>query len=515
MYSVARKQKLIAVVVIGAQNIFLQIADITSRQIIESVHYDIDLGEDIFSERTIHSQTVNEISTALFSVQQLLTDYQVSEIQCYATHSFHEADNGEFVRDQIFERTGFQITWLSQSQEALFRSQATNAYMGDFPEIIAKNAVLIDISSGSVELTAYSSGKFIFSRNLKLGPLRVYEIMRDVKATVTNYVGVLRDYVASQLVDFIRLLPDFGEVHNVILMGSSVSIFEPMIKGDNRTVKLSIEEFKKMYAEVVHGNDQFLVDRYDINEDDVPQVLPVMILVDQLLNHFKVQTLWVAALKLIDGIIVQAVNERVNPKSLALQEEQMLTSAYNLADHYRVNRKHQQFVVNFSRQLFDRLKKIHGMGKKERILLEIAAILDDVGSYVNNHNHTAHSDYIIQNSEVLGLSDVELKMVAAVARYHSSSTPSNELSRFDELPIQQRMTIAKLAAILRLADALDASRQQKIQSIRVSLKDPTKVVIQATANDDIELERWTFERKGEFFESVFGVQPELKGRLKL
>jgi exopolyphosphatase/guanosine-5'-triphosphate,3'-diphosphate pyrophosphatase len=186
-----------------------------------------------------------------------------------------------------------------------------------------------------------------------------------------------------------------------------------------------------------------------------------------------------------------------------------------LADHYRVNRKHQQFVVNFSRQLFDRLKKIHGMGKKERILLEIAAILDDVGSYVNNHNHTAHSDYIIQNSEVLGLSDVELKMVAAVARYHSSSTPSNELSRFDELPIQQRMTIAKLAAILRLADALDASRQQKIQSIRVSLKDPTKVVIQATANDDIELERWTFERKGEFFESVFGVQPELKGRLKL
>lgn len=315
--------------------------------------------------------------------------------------------------------------------------------------------------------------------------------------------------------DFIRLLPDFGEVHNVILMGSSVSIFEPMIKGDNRTVKLSIEEFQKMYSEVVHGNDQFLVDRYDINEDDVPQVLPVMILVDQLLNHFKVKTLWVAALKLIDGIIVQAVNERVNPKSLALQEEQMLTSAYNLADHYRVNRQHQQFVVNFSRQLFDRLKKIHGMAKKERILLEIAAILDDVGSYVNNHNHTAHSDYIIQNSEVLGLSDVELKMVAAVARYHSSSTPSNELSRFDELPIQQRMTIAKLAAILRLADALDASRQQKIQSIRVSLKDPTKVVIQATANDDIELERWTFERKGEFFESVFGVQPELKGRLKL
>ncbi|GAF39386.1 exopolyphosphatase [Agrilactobacillus composti DSM 18527 = JCM 14202] len=165
----ARKQKLIAVVVIGAQNIFLQIADITSRQIIESVHYDIDLGEDIFSEKVIHSQTVNEISTALFSVQQLLTDYQVPETQCYATHSFHEADNGEFVRDQLFERTGFQITWLSQSQEALFRSQATNAYMGDFPEIIAKNAVLIDISSGSVELTAYSSGKFIFSRNLKLG----------------------------------------------------------------------------------------------------------------------------------------------------------------------------------------------------------------------------------------------------------------------------------------------------------------------------------------------------------
>lgn len=510
-----RKQQLYAVIVIGAQNIFTQIIDLTTAQIIENVGYDIDLGEDVFSGKQIHSQTVNEIDEALQAVIDLLKDYQIKDYQCYATHSFHEAENAEYVRDQLYERTGFEIHWSSQSQEALYRNLATYTYMPDFSKVIQKNAILLDISSGSVALTAYRKGKFMFSKNLKLGPLRVYEFMRDMKDSVPNYVEVLKDYVASSLVDFIRLLPDASEIHNVILMGSAMSIFEPMTENAAHTLKFSIAEFDDIYKEVIHGNDQFVVEKYNVAQNDVPQVLPVMILVDQLLKTFNIQTLWVTALKLIDGMTASILQGKHDSDISLNQQQQILTSAHNIAKRYDVEENHQDFVVKFSLQLFDRLKKLHGMGAKERMILELAAILDDVGSFISNHDHYAHSDYIIQNSEIIGLSDVDLKMVAAVARYHSSHTPSSELQRFKVLPIEQRMTIAKLAAILRLADALDSSREQKVQSIRVSLKDPTKVVIQATANDDIELERWIFQKKGEFFESVFGVQPILKGRVKL
>ncbi|MFD1670528.1 exopolyphosphatase [Agrilactobacillus yilanensis] len=510
-----RKQQLYAVIVIGAQNIFMQIVDLASAQIVESVRYDIDLGEDVFSEKQIHSQTVNEIYEALQAIIGLLKDYQIKNYRCYATHSFHEAENAEYVREQLYERTGFEIHWSSESQEALYRNLATYTYMPDFSDVIEKNAILLDISSGSVALTAYKKGKFMFSKNLKLGPLRVYEVMRDVKDAVPNYVEVLKDYVASSLVDFIRLLPDASEIHNVILMGSAMSVFEPMTENSAHTLKFSIKEFDAIYSEVVHGNDQFVVKKYNVDRSDVPQVLPVMILVNQLLKSFDIQTLWVTALKLIDGMTASVLQNKQDLDISLNQKQQILTSARNIAKRYHVEEKHQDFVIKYSLQLFDRLKKLHGMGAKERLILELAAVLDDVGSYINNHNHYAHSDYIIQNSEIIGLSNVDLKMVAAVARYHSSHTPSSELKRFRDLPIDQRMIIAKLAAILRLADALDASRQQKIKAIRVSLKSTTQLVIQATANDDIELERWIFKKKGEFFESVFGVQPILKGRVKL
>lgn len=511
----ARKQQLYAVIVIGAQNIFMQIVDLNTSQVVENVRYDIDLGEDVFSEKQIHSQTVNEIYEALQAIINLLKDYQIKDYRCYATHSFHEAENAEYVREQLYERTGFEIHWSSQSQEALYRNLATYTYMPDFAKVIQKNAILLDVSSGSVALTAYKKGKFMFSKNLKLGPLRVYEVMRDVKDSVPNYVEVLKDYVASSLVDFFRLLPDSSEIHNVILMGSAMSVFEPMTENAAHTLKFTIKEFDSIYSEVVHGNDQFVVKKYNVDRNDVPQVLPVMILINQLLKSFDIQTLWVTALKLIDGMTASVLQDKQGLDISLNQKEQILTSARNIAKRYQVEENHQKFVVKFSLQLFDRLKKLHGMGPKERMLLELAATLDDVGSYINNHDHYAHSDYIIQNSEIIGLSDVDVKMVAAVARYHSSHTPSSELQRFKDLTMEQRMVIAKLAALLRLADALDASRKQKIKSIRVSLKEPAKVVIQATANDDIELERWIFQRKGEFFESVFGVQPILKGRVKL
>lgn len=511
----ARKPALYGVIVIGAQNISLQIVDRKASEVIENVHYDIDLGEDVFSERAIHSQTVNEISEALVVVQNLMKDYDVADYRCYATHSFHEAENAEFVREQLHERTGMDITWVSQSQESLYRSLATHVFIKDFKEIIQNNALLLDVSSGNVELTMYANGKYIFSRNLKLGPLRVYEVMRDVKISVPNYVEVLRDYVSSELVDFIRLLPQAGAIRNVILMGSSMTLFEPMIQDGQYATKMPIEEFDALYTEITHGNDQLLTEKFEVQADDVPQVLPIMILMKELLGYFQAQTLWMTPLKLIDGIVVNTLQSKQPDGNTLEQEAQIRISAYNLAKRYHVEEKHQQFVVNYSLQLFDRLKKIHGMGQNERLLLELAAILDDVGSFVSNHNHYAHSDYIIQNSELIGLSDVSLKMVAAIARYHSSDTPSSELQRFKDLPMKHRMIIAKLTAILRLADALDASRQQKIKSIRVSLKEPTKVLIRATANDDIELERWTFAKKGAFFESVFGVEPILKGRVKL
>ena len=321
----------------------------------------------------------------------------------------------------------------------------------------------------------------------------------------------MRDYIDSRLLDFMRLLPQGVEYTNVILMGSSLSIFQNLIPEGKRQVETDRPGFDLLYDEVTKASDQYLADTYDLTSNQTSLVLPTVLLVYRLIETLNSQSIWISDLKAIDGLEVHAAHAGGFKKLGFDPDEEIVISANNLAKRYRVDCDHMQTTRTFALQLFDRLKKLHGMGKHERLLLEVAATVSDIGSYIETHKHYAHSNYIIKASEIMGLNALDVTMVATITRFHSSVTPQSDLKNFPIMSTENRLVVAKLSAILRVADSLDASRQQKIQRMRVSLK-PDKVVLSAKANDDIELERWTLARKGEFFSEVFGVGLELKGR---
>jgi exopolyphosphatase/guanosine-5'-triphosphate,3'-diphosphate pyrophosphatase len=506
----AKNTGIIGFVVIGAQNVFVRAVD---RKIhtIESASTDVDIGEDIFTSKRISPDTVNRVTEILGQARLLFAGVGADPVHVVATHSMAEAANSEFVREQLQDRTGYDISWVNQSQEALYRNLATDAFLPNFRNIINTAAILVDISSGSVELTFYKKRQFIFSRTLKLGPLRVFEAMRDVKRNVPNYSEVLADYLASQLRDFKRMLPVDEQYPTMIVMGSALSIMEQLIPAEKRHVILDKQAFADLFDKILHSSDQYIQAHYQMPESDVVQVQPVLVLVHQLLNFFGSQQMDITNLKLIDGLTVAYALRQNNDNLLIKPEDQILRSALALSDRYQVDKAHRDTVVNFAVQLFDRLRKLHSLGKRERLLLQIAAILNDIGNFVDIHEHYRHSDYLIQASEILGLSTQEQQMVGTISRFHSTDSPNIEELQESDLPNDKRMVVAKLAAILRLADALDVSRQQKISKITVSQKHD-KVLITATSQDDIELEKWSFNRRAGFFAEVYGVMPELKGK---
>lgn len=157
------------------------------------------------------------------------------------------------------------------------------------------------------------------------------------------------------------------------------------------------------------------------------------------------------------------------------------------------------------------MKSLHHLKARDRLLLQIAAILHDSGGFIDTHQHYLHSDYVLRQSEILGLSTEEIQIIAAVSRYHSARTPVSELAHFRQLGASKRLAIAKLAAILRLADSLDDAHQQTVERISVSVR-PTQVIITAFSDDDLALVHWAFSRKAEFFTDVFGLQPVFKQR---
>ena len=156
------------------------------------------------------------------------------------------------------------------------------------------------------------------------------------------------------------------------------------------------------------------------------------------------------------------------------------------------------------------MKKIHGMGKRERLMLRITTILHDCGKYISMANLGECSYNIIMYSEIIGLSHMEREIVANVVKYNHLDYSYNEvLSSTLDLDRDSCLTIAKLIAILRLANGLDRSHKQKFKDVKIALKDD-ELVFTVSTSVDITLERGLFNNRAEFFDEVFSVHPVIR-----
>ena len=497
-------------VVVESQGVAFSITNPKDLHKIETGTYPVPVGEEIFSSHLLSPLLTAALQDALLAVKQVFADYGVTDYATYGGQSFFEADNADFVRDQLFNRTGMWVHKLTVPEEAYHRTSAVMQNFPHFDKLSQDGTVLVNVGGGTVELIAFNNGTFSFARNLNLGPLRVFEDLKDVQRSADNYVDILREFIDSRLLDFLRLLPQKHDYKHMILMGSALRLVNPMWpKLDNRRLKRN--DFRGIVREVSRASDQYLSSMYGIDPDVVSQVLPTMTLLNQLVRKLDPDAIWISSLRLIDGL---EVNQAIENGSHAVKfdpTEETVASALTLSNWYHVDEKHRDTTVTFALQLFDRLRKLHQLGKRERLLLETAALITDIGSYIDTHSHAKNSEYIINSSDIMGLSSRELTIVATIARYHTSATPQLDMSALKTFRGGDRLIVAKLSAILRVADSLDTSRRQKIDNISVSMRG-NQVTITANTHENLELEKWTLGQKGRFFEAVFGMPVRLKGR---
>ena len=159
--------------------------------------------------------------------------------------------------------------------------------------------------------------------------------------------------------------------------------------------------------------------------------------------------------------------------------------------------------------IFEAIAKSYSMGEYERLLLRATCILHDIGKYICMRSHSLYSYQLICSTDMLGLSDRDKNIVALASYYHANRLFDQSKPQAPNVPKDMVAVVAKLAAIVRLADALDRSYLQKIRSCSATLKD-NKLKIQAASKTDLALEMWTFEDKSAFFEEVYGIKPILE-----
>jgi exopolyphosphatase/guanosine-5'-triphosphate,3'-diphosphate pyrophosphatase len=188
---------------------------------------------------------------------------------------------------------------------------------------------------------------------------------------------------------------------------------------------------------------------------------------------------------------------------------QIVRSAANLASRYHADLRHASHVASLVSRLFEQLRAEHQLDSRHEVLLHVAALLHEIGAFVSSRSVHKHSMYLIRNSEVFGLGKRSLLLVALVARYHRRASPQPMHEGYSTLTREERVAVAKMAALLRVAVALDESRSQRIDAFTCSLED-TRLVISIPQTDDLSLEQLAIQQNGSLFEEVFGLRVLLR-----
>jgi exopolyphosphatase / guanosine-5'-triphosphate,3'-diphosphate pyrophosphatase len=212
-----------------------------------------------------------------------------------------------------------------------------------------------------------------------------------------------------------------------------------------------------------------------------------------------------------EGVIIAHLARRVETISASparLERDPSLRGALALARHYRSDMKHASRVAYLSLQLFDGLRPLHLLGGEHRRLLAAAALLHDIGYFVSHTGHHRHSAYLIQNSDLTGFTSPEIAVIANVAYYHRSALPKAKHEYYSDLRIQDREVARKLAALLRLADALDRDHDGSVRELSCEIG-AARVRLVALCSREAETIRWRLEERADLFVEVFGREVEL------
>jgi exopolyphosphatase/guanosine-5'-triphosphate,3'-diphosphate pyrophosphatase len=181
-----------------------------------------------------------------------------------------------------------------------------------------------------------------------------------------------------------------------------------------------------------------------------------------------------------------------------------------LGRRFGFDEKHARHVASLSRKLFTDLQTEHSLDSRWELILYLAALLHEIGLFINVKSNHKHAMYMIRNSEIFGLSRKDSLLVSLVARYHRRSSPQPSHEGYATLDRQDRVAVAKLASLLRLAIALDESRSQRIASFRCR-KQSDRWVIAVAGVEDLSLEQLALRQSGNLFEETFGCGVLLRG----
>lgn len=488
---------------VGSSGIRMQLARVEEGRfaIVESLSRAVPLGIDAFRRGHLSRATMDATVATLRNFQKVLALHQVDRLRAVATSALREVDNADLLIERILQATGIEVQIIDGAEENRLNFLAVEHGLRGSIDMAGPKAAIIEVGGGSLDITLLKDGAPVSSESQPMGSVRIMEAGRLVGMSQARFVARLRRAIRSSVAKFERNLP-LGDVTLFVALGSEMRLVADRVGLEvaPHIARIPGESFRAFVKEAVGRDVEAITALHRIAPADAERFLPTLLTYAELLAHTAAAELIVPRVSLRDGLIVDLAGLS---GSTALRN-QVLSSALTLGRKYGFDEGHGSVVAGLATQIFDGLSTEHGLGARERLLLEVASLLHDVGLFIGSRSHHKHSQYIIAASEIFGLGVDEHDIVANVARYHRRAQPQKTHPSFMGLGRKYRATVNKLAAILRIADALDREHGGRIKTATVTRTEEGFDVAVPLSQGELEGEIAAFDAKKELFVEVFG-----------
>ena len=512
-----------AAIDVGSHETTLRIYEISKRNGIHEldyVHHTSRLGYETYSTRHVSSHSIEKLCKILNGFSLKLKEYSVSDYMIVATSALREADNNLIVLDQVKQRTSFQIKILSNSEQRYLCYKAIALTPNSFHKLIQKGTLIADVGGGSIQLSIFDKNALIATQNFPLGSLRIQEILQNMRNVTDNYQNLVYEYISHDLHVFTQLYLKDIKVKNIIAVGNQLSSFVkylsnhnfgnllPFDSKGNKKDSVNRNEYDEFYRSIISQKPEELSRELNISLDKASLLLPTAMIYHNIFEESQAEQMWLSGITLCDGMAADFAERKLHIAPAHSFADDILSAARKIAARYKCSKEHTGIVESVALKIFDAMKKQNTLTRQERLLLQIAAILHNCGAFINLNDIGENSYKIVTSTEIIGISHKQRMMVASIVHYTTGTFP--EYAQFDDVfEKEEYIKIAKLNAILRLADAMDRSHRQKFRHVTLVQRGGTLYITGHTLYD-ITLEQGIFDTHADFFEEVFGINPVLK-----
>jgi len=481
---------------------------------VASVRAPVRLGGEVFLTGKLAPTSIGRACAAFKEFRREMDAAKVVAYRATATSAVRDAANGHTLVERARREAGIELEIIYGVEEARLIQLAVSRRLA----LEDRQVLLIDVGGGSTELTVLDKGQSSFSISLPLGSVRLLEaFMKDATTVSHETTRIVQEAVDRALVEARPQLSRLAGAAvapdarlTLVGTGGNIETLAALCPAKERVpgeVAADIAEVRALFPKLCAMSPAERARTYGLRPDRADTIVPAAAIFLRIAESLGASYIVTPQVGLKDGILEELVDKHFQVWDVLREAENVLGACMRLGQRFQFDEAHGAHVARLAARLFDDLRDEHQLSDRDRLLLRAAALLHDIGDFVRYDGHHKHSYYLIQNSDIMGLTLDERAVIANVARYHRKSGPDPSHPNFRDLDKESRGKVRELSAMLRIADALDREHLGKVRNVQANIEGGKgRVLLKIDGDHERELEEWTVRAKAGLFRDVFGLE---------